>query len=81
MWTSLVLPSVIRIHEQLYDDDNTLIYKNDIQLKAGVAQVLKFTDTQLAKGTDAPAVKLIFDLGGIPAGAEFRVTDITLIKK
>lgn len=66
---------------QTDDDDNTLIYKNDIQLKAGVAQVLKFTDTQLAKGTDAPAVKLIFDLGGIPAGAEFRVTDITLIKK
>ena len=66
---------------QTDDDDNSLIYKNDIHLKAGVAQVLKFTDTQLAKGTDAPAVKLIFDLGGIPAGAEFSVTDITLIKK
>ena len=66
---------------QTDDDDNTLIYKNDIQLKAGVSQVLRFTDTQLSKGTDAPAVKLIFDLGGIPSGAEFKVTDITLMKK
>lgn len=66
---------------QTNDDDNTLIYKNDIQLKAGVPQVLKFTDCKLSKGADAPAVKLIFDLGGIPAGAEFTVTDITLIKK
>lgn len=66
---------------QTDDDDNTLIYKNDVMLKAGVAQVLKFIDTQLSKGTDAPAVKLIFDLGGIPSGAEFRVTDITVIKK
>lgn len=66
---------------QTDDDDNALIYDGNVQLKAGVPTVLRFEDTQLSKGTDAAALKLIFDLGSIQSGATFRVTDITLIKK
>ena len=66
---------------QVDDDDNTLIYKNDIKLVKDEPQVLRFENVQLSKGTDASAVKLIFDLGGCPEDLEFSVTDITLIKK
>lgn len=62
------------------DDDNQSFYKNDIQLKAGNVQVIKFTGTQLAKG-DAAKVKLILDFGGCQAGTEFKIGDITLIKQ
>ncbi len=66
---------------QVDDDDNTLIYKNDIKLVKDEPQVLRFENVQLSKGADAAAVKLIFDLGGCPEDLEFSVTDITLIKK
>ena len=66
---------------QTDDDDNSLIYDGGIQLKAGQTKVLRFENCQLAKGSDAAAVKLIFDLGSIQSGATFKVTDIVLIKK
>lgn len=63
------------------DDDNTLIYKNDIQLKAGEVQAVSFADLALAKGVDAPTCKFIIDLGGCPEGTVFSVGEITLIEK
>lgn len=66
---------------QADDDDNILIYKNDIQLKAGEVQAVVFADLVLAKGVDAPDSKFIIDLGGCPEGTEFVVGNITLIEK
>lgn len=63
------------------DDDNTLVYKNDIQLKAGEIQAISFADLALSKGVDAPNSKFIIDLGGCPEGTEFMVGNITLIEK
>lgn len=65
---------------QTDDDDNAAFYKNDIKLKAGEVQVIKFTDCQLSKGA-AASTKLIFDFGGCQAGVDFVITDITIIKK
>lgn len=63
------------------DDDNALIYKNDIQLRAGEVQAIAFADLALAKGVDAPTCKFIIDLGGCAEGTEFMVGNITLIEK
>lgn len=65
---------------QTNDDDNQAFYKNDIQLKAGKLQVIKFTDCKFAKGAASP-VKLIYDLGGCQAGVEFVIANVTIIKK
>lgn len=65
---------------QTNDDDNQAFYKNDIQLKAGKLQVIKFTDCKFAKGAASP-VKLIYDLGGCEAGVEFVIANVTIIKK
>ncbi|MBQ8673659.1 MAG: PKD domain-containing protein [Bacteroides sp.] len=63
------------------DDNNELIYKNDIQLKAGEVQAVAFSDLALSKSVDAPNSKFIIDLGGCAAGTEFKVGNITLIEK
>lgn len=65
---------------QVNDDDNQAFYKNDIQLKAGKVQVIKFADCKFAKGAASP-VKLIYDFGGCEAGVDFVIADITIIKK
>lgn len=65
---------------QISDDDNQAFYKNDIQLKAGKLQVIKFTDCTFAKGAASP-VKLIYDLGGCEAGVGFIIANISIIKK
>jgi len=65
---------------QMDDDDNTAFYKNDIKLKAGELQVVKFADCQLSKGA-ASSTKLIFDFGGCEAGVDFKIANITIIKK
>ena len=65
---------------QIDDDDNQAFYKNDVQLKAGKLQVIKFADCKFAKGAASP-VKLIYDFGGCEAGVDFVIANITIIKK
>ena len=65
---------------QIDDDDNQAFYKNDVQLKAGKLQVIKFADCKFAKGAASP-VKLIYDFGGCEAGIDFVIANITIIKK
>lgn len=62
------------------DDDNNFFFAEQVNLKAGVANVVKFTDTQLPVG-GADALKLIFDFGGNPENAVIQITDIVVIKK
>lgn len=65
---------------QIDDDDNLAFYKNDVHLKANKLQVIKFADCTFAKGAASP-VKLIFDFGGCAEGVDFKIANITIIKK
>ncbi len=63
------------------DNDDNFFFAEQVNLKAGVPNVVKFTDKQLSAGEAADALKLIFDFGGNPEGAVINITDIVVIKK
>lgn len=63
------------------DNDDNFFFAEQVNLKAGVPNVVKFTDKQLSAGESADALKLIFDFGGNPEGAVINITDIVVIKK
>lgn len=62
-------------------DDNNYFFAGQHNLKAGVANVVKYTGASLSGGADASALSLFFDFGGNPEGAVIQITDITLIKQ
>lgn len=62
---------------QYGNDDNALVYKNDLSASAGTNTVQL---TNVTNATAMSSVKLILDFGGIAPNPEFQISDIIIQK-
>lgn len=62
-------------------DDGNYFFVDRYDLKAGVANVIKYSNVQLSQGKDAAKLTLVLDCGGNPEGLVLQMTDVTIIKK
>ncbi len=63
---------------QQENDDNTLIYKNDLELASG-ENLMQLANIKKNGGSFTTA-KMFFDLGGCPEGLEIKISDIIVQK-
>ena len=60
------------------NDDNTLLYINNLELEAG-ENIVQLPNKKKTNGSFSDA-KLFFDLGGAPAGIDLQISDIVVQK-
>lgn len=60
------------------DDDNTLLYINNLELEAG-ENIVQLPNKKKTNGSFSEA-KMFFEVGGAPAGIDLQISDIVVQK-